>query len=86
MILPGEIVVLLEIILIEVALLLVQRMVIKARQDRRCEKDWQLDHAHGLMYLTEHMEKFNTKMEKTTSEKDEDLNGPDDPDVNDFLD
>lgn len=27
----------------------------------------------------------STKKEKTTSEKDEDLNGPDDPDINDFL-
>ena len=81
MTIPDSIELLIVVLLVLVCLYIVQKMVLNAAQDRRAEKDWQINRIHDEIYLEEHLQAWCAKKEreKTTSEKDNDLI-PDTPD------
>ena len=85
---PEYIWTLVAILLVEVALFILQSMVINAAIDKREERMFIARHVTSLLQTMNDIEYYDQqhKKRKTTSEKDEDLNGPDDPDIDDFLD
>ena len=85
---PEYIWTLVAILLVEAALYILQKMVINAAEDKREERMFIARHITDLVRAIGDIEYYDEqhKKRKTTSEKDEDLNGPDDPDINDFLD
>lgn len=85
---PEYIWTLVAILLVETALYILQKMVINAAKDKRDERAFNIRHILNLLRAIDTIEYYDArhKKRKTTSEKDEDLNGPDDPDINDFLD
>ncbi len=86
---PEYIWTLVAILLVEAALYILQKMVINAAKDKREERLFiARQHVTDLLRAIGDIEYYDArhKKRKTTSEKDEDLNGPDDPDINDFLD
>lgn len=89
---PNTFITLIEIFVVVYTLYIVQRFVMNAQTMIRQSKAKKIfDKCSGLLLestlkgLTAALGDI-TKKEKTTSEKDENLNGSDDPDVNDFLD
>lgn len=94
---PNSLIVLIEIFVVVYTIYIIQRFIMNVRtmiSQRKAKK--QLDkytkYADVIMdtaikTLTSVLlgDAGSTKKEKTTSEKDEDLNGSDDPDVDDFL-
>lgn len=94
---PNSLIVLIEIFVVVCTIYIIQRFIMNVRtmiSQRKARK--QLDKYRkyvdiisdtAIKSLTSVLLKDlgSTKKEKTTSEKDEDLNGPDDPDINDFL-
>lgn len=79
------------IILFELALYLLQKMVYAAAEEKRIDKSWCINHAHGLICLEEHIQEHQSKSdpnqktgfypkEESTSE-DKDIDGPNSPDL-----
>ena len=94
---PNSLIVLIEIFVVVCTIYILQRFIMNVRtmiSQRNAKKqlgkytkyaDVIMDTAIKSLTSVLLGDLGSTKKEKTTSEKDEDLNGPDDPDVDDFL-
>ena len=94
---PNSLIVLIEIFVVVYTVYVAQRFIMNVRtmisqKNAKKSLDKYTKYADIIMEtaiksLTSMLlgDTGSTKKEKTTSEKDEDLNGSDDPDVNDFL-
>ena len=94
---PNSLIVLIEIFVVVYTIYVAQRFIMNVRtmiNQRNAKKsldkytkyiDVAMDTAIKSLTSLLLGDLGSTKKEKTTSEKDEDLNGSDDPDINDFL-